>query len=161
MVAGLTKRLTSDLPAAVTAVNADVTDGILIDPARQILDHVPPPSLLTAFPTVCVAEGPGRFEDDLAHEATGVNELHVLAFLQHSDHQALVRLLRRYRLALARVVLANRVIPHPTQAGVNAAWGLRLVRFEPGPTLGEKDGETVKTWLSWIDVTLEARGDEI
>lgn len=158
---GLVAMLKSDLPTIVDQVNAEHTDGYTIGQAHAILDHVPPVETLFETPLIGVAEGPQRFEDDIGSSATGVSELVVVVYVQADDQQTLVKHLLRWRLALLRGCLpAARAIPHPTQAGVNAAWSVRPLRVDPGQTLGEMDAEQVKTWLSWVRVVLEVRHDE-
>lgn len=161
VIAGLVKRLEDELPAAIDDVNADQTDGILIDRAHlQVLDHVPHILTLHQWPTIGVAEGPGRYEDDTGHEATGVHELQIVAFMQDADLQTLAKKLRRIFVAVERVALAGRVIPHATLGGVNAAWGVQRLRRLPGPTLGEEDPGSVVTWMSSVSLVLLARTDE-
>lgn len=161
VVAGTVAMLEAGLPAVIDQINAGVTDGHFVDLPTQVVDYVPPPGLLTAYPTVGVSEGTGRPEDDLGHEFTGVNRLTVVAFVQHSDQQALVRVLRRYRLAVMQVLLTSeRTVPDVDGPGV-AAWGLRLIGVEPGPTLGAMDDTTVREWMSSVRVTIETRSDEL
>lgn len=162
VIAGLVQRLTDFLPGEIDAVNAQVTDGMTIDRSGlQILDHVPHILTLHQWPTIGVAEGPGRYEDDSGFEATGVHELHIVCFMQEADQQTLVRNLRRLLVAIERTVLEGRVIPHPTVDGVNAAWGVVRLRRSPGQTLGEDLAENVRTWMSSTALVIQAKTDEI
>lgn len=161
VIDGLVKRLQDELPAIVTQVNSEHTDGVAIKPPDKVLDHVPPVETLFDTPLVGVAEGPQRFEDDIGSSATGISEIIVVCYVQSDDQQTLVTHLRRWRTALLRGCLpATRTIPHATTAGVNAAWAVNLVRVEPGQTLGEMEAEQVRSWLSWVRLVLEARHDE-
>lgn len=159
VIAALKKRLDDDLPAAIDAVNAEVTDGTLVEQPQQILDHIPPHEILLAFPTIGVGEGIGRWQDDTGFESTGVHELSVVAFIQASDQQTLVRQLRRMRRAVLRTVMADRVLQDAADPSCNRAWGVMLRQVIPGPTLGDLQAEQVVTWLSWVRVVIEARSD--
>lgn len=159
VIAALMARLQDDLPAAIDAVNGEVTDGTLIDQPQQILDHIPPVEVLLSFPTVAVAEGPGRWADDIGAEATGLHELSVVCFLQASDQQTLVRQLRRYRRALLRTVMDGRVLPDAVDPARNRAWGVMLRSIAPGPTLGDLSAQQVVSWMSWLRIVIECRSD--
>ena len=162
VVDGLVAKLQADLPAAIDAVNAQVTDGLTVDRgALQVLDHVPHILTLHQWPTIGVAEGPSIAEDDTGFEFTEVDELHVVCYLQDADQQALARRLRRLRLAVVRVCLSGgRVIPSVVP-GTNAAWGVTLRRIDPGQTLGEAEAEHVKTWMSSVRVVIGCKSDQV
>jgi hypothetical protein len=159
VVAALKKRLDDDLSAAIEAVNAEVTDGTLIEQPQQILDHIPPVELLLAFPTIGIGEGVGRWTDDLGWEATGQHELSIVCFVQADDQQTLVRRLRRMRRALLRTVMADRAWRDAAVPALGRAWGVMLRSVQPGPTLGEVVAEQVRSWASWVQIVVEARSD--
>ena len=162
-VDALRDRLEADLPAAITAINAEApatADGYTIENPQLVLDYVPPLDHLNTFPTVCVAQGPGRFEDDNAWHATGVYELAAVAFLQDSDQQALTRRIRRYNLALMRVVLKDRNLG----SGTGIPWGVTLKRIDFGPALADMDGladdAPPRAYITFTAVVVEVKLDE-
>ncbi len=159
VIAALHARLTSSLPGAINAVNAAVTDGTLIEHPRQILDHIPPVEVLLDFPTVAIGEGTGRWQDDTGHEATGVHELTVMAFIQADDQQTLVRQLRRTRKAILSTILDGRALPDATDPTRNRGWGVMLHTIAPGPTLGDVNAEQITSWMSWVRITITCRSD--
>ncbi len=159
VISALKKRLTDDLPAAITAVNATITDGTTIDAPQAILDYLPPLELLLAFPTIGIGEGPGRIEDDTGHASTGVHELSVVAFIQAADQQTLVRQLRRTRTAVLRTILDGRHLEDAVDVARNRAWGVRLKQVVPGPTLGDLQAQSVVTWWSYVRIVIECRSD--
>ncbi len=159
VIAALKRRLDDDLPAAIAAVNAAVTDGTLIDAPQAILDYMPPLELLLAFPTIAIGEGPGRIEDDTGHASTGVHELSVVAFVQADDQQTLVRQLRRMRTAVLRTILDERRLEDAIDPTRNRAWGVQLRQVVPGPTLGDLQAQSVVTWWSYVRIVIEARSD--
>ncbi len=159
VIAALLARIEDDLPLAVTAVNAAVTDGTLIEYPCQITDHVPPVELLLAFPAVGIGEGPGRWADDIGSEVTGTHELSVFAFVQASDQQTLVRQLRRTRKALLTVITDGRVLEDASDPTRNRAWGVIVKQIIPGPTLGDVESSQVRSWMSWVRIVIECRSD--
>lgn len=159
VIAALLNRLQTDLPPAVAAVNDEITDGTRIEHPCQILDHIPPIETLLSFPTVGIGEGAGRWQDDTGHEATGVHELSIIAFIQADDQQTLVRQLRRTRRALLRVILDGRVLEDATDPTRNRAWGVMLKQVVPGPTLGDRDAEQIVSWMSWVRIVIDCRSD--
>jgi hypothetical protein len=150
-VNALRNRLEADLPAAITTINAAVTDGYTIDNPVEVLDHVPPLSTRVNFPFVAVEDGYGEFLVDNGFFAEGQYRISVLAFLQESTQQALARKLRRYQLALLRVSMQNRNLG----SGTGIPFSVQLERTDPGPTLGEREDPT--QWLSWVAVTLKVK----
>lgn len=159
VIAALLARLTDDLPTAVDAVNATVTDGTTIEQPAQIVDYIPPHEILLAFPTVAIGEGVGRWADDIGSEVTGLHELAIVAFIQSSDQQTLVRQLRRTRHAILSCVMDGRVLEDVDDPARNRAWGVMLRQVIPGPTLGEVAAEQVVSWMSWVRIVIEARSD--
>lgn len=159
VIVALKKRLDDDLPATVDAVNAAITDGILIEHPQQILDYIPPAELLLAFPTIGIAEGNDRIEDDTGHASTGVHELSVVVFVQADDQQVLVSRLRRMRAAVARTIMDGRVLEDAVDPSRNRAWGVTYRRGIPGPTLGDVKDDRVQSWMSWTQLVFECRSD--
>ncbi len=160
VIKALHKRLTEDLPVAVDAVNANVTDGTVIeDPGDQIFDYIPPVETLLTFPTVGIGEGTGRWEDDIGAEVTGRHEVSIVAYVQASDQQTLVRQLRRTRAALLSVVMDGRVLEDAVDPSRNRAWGVLLRQIVPGPTLADLQAEQIASWMSWTRIVIECRSD--
>jgi hypothetical protein len=159
IVAGLVAKLNQDLPAAIDALNASLTDETTVAYPQQILDHFPPLETLLVFPTVAVAEGAGTFSDDTGWSATGRYELAVHCYVSSTDQQVLVTQLRRLRTAVARVVMDGRTVPTADLSGTSA-WGLVLKRLVPGATLGEFGPQGVETFMSWCGIVIEVTCDE-
>jgi hypothetical protein len=159
VIAALKARLDEDLPTAVDTVNATVTDGTLIEQPQQILDYIPHPGILTAYPTIGISEGIGRWADDIGVEVTGLHELSIVAFLQADDQQTLVRQLRRTRAAILACVMDGRVLEDATDPTRNRAWGVLLRQIIPGPSLEVTTPEQVVWWMSWVRIVIEARSD--
>lgn len=157
-VMAVKERLENDLQAALDDINSSVTDGYEVEPCQQVLTFIPPPDLLTTFPTIGIGDGPSTFEDDNGFEATGRHELLIVCYLQNADQEALAWQLRRYTQAITTTVLAGRELSS-TVAG--AAWGTGLVRISPGPTLADnEDPAQVRTWMTWAGVQIWAKRDE-
>lgn len=153
VVVALQQRLVEDLPAAIAAVNEQVTDGFTLGEPIDILPYVPPPSDQLSPPTIGIGDAPSRFEDDSGFSATGRHELLVVVYDQSSNQEALAWQLRRWAKVIARVALADRTL------GGNAAWGTGLVGTVPGPTLVD-DPENPREWFSWVGIRLWAKRDE-
>ena len=152
VVDALVSRLNSNLAATITTVNGEHSDDYDLDNPEQVLDYIPPTSLLTAFPTIGIGDGPSRFEDDIGASATGVHQVMVVVYLQEAEQVALARKLRRYAVAIARVILEDR------NRGSDA-WGTVLNRVDPGPTLADAP-ENPQTFMSWVGLTITAKRDE-
>lgn len=153
IVLEIMRRLTSDLPAHITAVNATITDGYTIEnPASgMIFDYPPPIRLLTNFPAVALIEGATTFEDDTSWNATGVSDFTVVAFVQDLEQEGLARRLRRYARAVASAVIQGRTLPPD-------GWGVTLIRIEPGPTLANRNNP--QTRMSWVSVSFRVKTDQ-
>lgn len=149
----IVRRLTTDLPACITAINATVTDGFTIDPVADgmLFDYPPPMRLLTSFPAVALIDGPTTFEDDTSWSATGVHTFTVVAFVQALEQRPLSWKLRRYAEAVSNCVLAGRTLPPD-------GWGVTLTRIDPGPTLSNKSDP--QTRMSWITMTFRVKTDQ-
>lgn len=150
VVAALKARLDANLAAGIALVNAD--SDVDIELPQQIFDFVPPISLITAFPTVGIGDGPIRFEDDNAHSATARSELMVIAYLQNADQAVLAAQLRGYARALATVALDGRNLG-------TGAWGTGLIQIDPGPTLTD-DPDSPKEFASWVALRMWAKSEE-
>jgi hypothetical protein len=148
------QRLNSDLATNIAAVNAEQTDGfdVEVPGTEEIFDYIPPPGLLTAFPSVGIGDGPSRFEDDIGSSATGRHELLIVAYEQDADQRALAWKLRRHCQAIVRTILDGRNLD-------SAAWGTGLVAIRPGPTI-EDDPDNPKVWTSWSGVHIWAKKEE-
>lgn len=155
----LQSRLSANLNAAIDTINAAVTDGYTIDYPGQVLDYLPALSTLTVFPTVGIEHGAGIFEDDSGYSATGQYVIEVVPVIQDGDVQALVRKLRRYTLAVARVVLPN---ARNWGTGTALPWSVGLRRIDYGPALrkGAPDAEPPYQWVSFSAVQLTLKLDE-
>lgn len=143
-VTALQARLTSELPAKITEINALVTDGYTNVAPVQVLDYVPLPAQLTAFPTIGIGDLPSTFADDTGFSVTGHHGLSVMVFLSDPDQRALAWKLRRYLQAITTVALRSRQL--------GDTMGVTLRRIVPGPTLDAV--EDPRAWLTWASVDL-------
>ncbi len=159
IITALQAQLAAQLPAKITAVNADVTDGFTIVNPVKVFDHVPLLSTLSGvgFPAVGIEDSGTEFEDDLVSSTTGVHRLAVVAFVSNPDPEALVWQLRRYQQAIMLAIQADR-----TLGGV--AWTTRLKGIDPGPMLEPRDRPNQpadNNYLSWFAVDLECPREEV
>src|SRR5690242_18306430 len=104
------QRLASNLPADLATVNAAITDGYTLENPAEVLDYLPPISMIVRFPTIGILVGgaPGTFEDDVAWTATGKYVLSIVTVIQDGEQVALNRKLRRYNACVANVALQTR-----------------------------------------------------
>lgn len=150
IINALVLRLQEDLPGVIDMVNAESDGEVTISVADlKILDYIPTPSELNHFPTVAVAEGAAGFEDDVGYGATGVYDLNIMLFCLNADQRRLNLELRRLRRAVTIATLRDR------QFG--PAWGVTLIGFAPGPTLGRGDP---KDWMSYTTVSIRCKSEE-
>ncbi len=152
IVAALVERLTTGLPAVIAAINGEIDDEATLAESIAVLDYIPPPSDLLEPPVIGIGDGRGGFEDDTGFSATGKFELLITVYEQADDQQLLVRRLRRWAKAIARVALDGRNLGE-------AAWGSRLVGTRPGPTLVDNPDQP-REWLSWTGLLIEFKRDE-
>lgn len=151
VVTTLRNRLEAQLPAIITAINALVTDGYTIENPQRVLDYVPPVTDMNALPLLGISDGEMRLEDDTGWGATGVFDLSIVVFLQHSDQRQLVWMLRRYAQAVVRAARTPTV-------GMGEGWGVYNFRVRPGPTLGRD--ESPRQWLSTIAITFTVKTNQ-
>lgn len=127
-----------------------------VDPVN-IFDFVPPPSFLTAFPSIGLQDMSSRFEDDTGFSATGRHTIGIVLFCSDPDQEILSWQMRRYLQAIARVVLAGRTLGTSSPL---AAWGTGLDGIDWGPTLASSPGNP-KTWMSWAVLRMWAKREEL
>jgi hypothetical protein len=152
-------------PTQLNAEIANIAEGVSrqdeaaslkpIAPA-QVLDFVPPPSYLTAFPTIGIQDTATLGEDDTGHSMTGKHEIGIVIFCSDPDQHILVWQLRRYLQAITRVALAGRTLPGTPGA---AAWGTGFLGIEWGPTLSSTSSP--ETWMSFALFRMWARREEL
>lgn len=151
IIALVKARLVDELNGVIDAVNAAVTDGVTISYPAQILDFVPPPTLLTGFPTIGIQEGTLTLEDDTEWGATGVLPITIVFYIQSADPQAMAKQLRRYERAVMTCILRGRQLPPEV-------WGMKFLRSDPGPTLGNQ--ENPREYMSLRAVTIEVKFEQ-
>ena len=151
IIAALKARLEADLPAVITAINSDVTDGVTIGAPVAIYDFIPPVALLNDFPTVGIGDGPSTFEDDQGFSMTGKHRFLVVAYQCDQDQRALAAKLRRYARAVVRVLRSD--------LQIGPGWGSGIERIDPGPTLTDNP-DNPRTFTSWTGVALWVKADE-
>lgn len=150
-------QLNAEIASIAAGVAAEDESASLVPiPPEQIYDFVPPPSFLTAFPTLGIQDMGSRLEDDTGHSATGRHVFGVVIFCSHPDQHLLAWQLRRYAQAVTRVLLAGRVLEG---APNGAAWGTGLNSIAWGPTLGST--ATPQTWLSFCVVAIWTKREEV
>lgn len=125
-------------------------------PAVQIFDFVPPPSYLTAFPTIGIQDAATVAEDDTGQSMTGRHSMGIVVFCSDPDQHILAWQLRRYIQAITRVALATRTLGEESPL---AAWGVGFERISWGPTL--ESVATPTTWMSFAMLQIWARREEL
>lgn len=153
LILALVDRLRADLPAVIDEINQrpEVGINIIMPPPEAIYDYIPPPGILTSYPSIGIGEGPSKFEDDIGSSATGVFSLAIVIYEQASEQRELVWKLRRMAQAVTTVALEGRRLGN--------SWGVTFDSSDPGPTLVD-DEENPREWMSWVGVRINARTDE-
>lgn len=151
----------AQLNAEIAAIAAGVTRAdekasLIAIEAAQVFDFVPPPTFLTAFPTVGIEDAASLLEDDTGSAATGKHTMGVVCFCSDPDQHILAWQLRRYMQAITRVVLAGRTLGVESPL---AAWGTGMVGVSWGPTLAST--ATPQTWMSWAMLQIWCRREEL
>lgn len=156
-ISALRTQLAALLPGKIATINAAATDGITIADPVQVYDHLPSLGELTDWPIVAIEEGRLSWEDDTGHHATGVLDLLVVAYIQHSEPSALAVYRRRYALAIMRASLEG-----ATPRQCTPAWGITCRGVEPGPSATNKwrDDEPPGTYATFTAVGLRLKYDE-
>lgn len=159
---------TLGLAAAVTALNATITDSFTLDAPAQILDHMPTPGALKGgVPAICIQDLPAQFEDDLQFSLSADHPLGIAVVIQNADQQTLAWQLRRYIQAIMHVIQQDRINPAggilrepPAQV-----WYTAFTGTEPGPLLGDRDPQAPDqpptSFLSWTWLLIRCRRQEV
>jgi hypothetical protein len=137
-------------------VNQSESNSLVSVPPAQIFDFVPPPSYLTAFPTIGIQDTATLGEDDTGVSLTGRHSMGVVVFCSDPDQHILAWQLRRYLQAITRVVLAGRTLGAEDPL---AAWGVGFERISWGPTL--ESVATPQTWMSFAMLQIWCRREEL
>lgn len=134
----------------------DESNSLVAIPPAQIFDFVPPPSYLTAFPSIGIQDTSTLAEDDTGVTLTGRHSMGIVVFCSDPDQHLLAWQLRRYLQAITRVALAGRTLG---SEGALAAWGVGFERISWGPTL--ESVSTPLTWMSFAMLQIWCRRDEL
>lgn len=154
IVPAIVAQFEANAAAVVAAINAQVTDQITIDAPAQILDFAPTPATLEGtLPLIGVADFPTKFEDDLVHSITSINQFAILAAVANVDERALAWQLRRYRTLIARLIQLDRTFGGVCRPAL-------FDQVQPGPYLENTNPERPHTWLSWFYFIITCRLDE-
>lgn len=159
IVTALANQLSAQLPNAIAAVNADVTDGYTIVNPTYIHNHIPLLSTIAGagFPAIGVEDAGSQIVDDLVSSATGVHRLTIVAFVSNPHPQALAWQLRRYQQAVLLALQVDR-----TLGGV--AWTTRILGVQPGPWLQPAEQLSdmpENTFVSWVAIDIETLREEV
>lgn len=149
VIAAVVARLNDELAPYIDAVNAEADDGIVCEQPVDVLDFVPPRSIITDTPLLAVMEGTFTLEDDTGWGATGHCPITVVNYVTDYEPRPLAMKLRRMDRAIIQCVLKGRQ--------VGPAWGVTFVRSDPGPTLSRKESprEMFSLRASTFDVRFE------
>lgn len=163
-VFGLRKKIEDDLPAFLTARNAQadvVADGITAPAPVLIASYVPAISLQRAWPLVGIIRQPSRFSDDTGFAMTGNHALTVCTFVQHAEPEVLSKLIDRVTTCVFNAAVDGRRILTEDQASV-AAYGVRPVAVRWSDMLAEvfRDDDDPQSWLAWSEIDLVCLTDE-
>lgn len=157
IVTAVIDRLTTDLAAVITEINAESADSYDLREPAEIYPHIPSVGLLRLWPAIGIQELPLTLRDDIGSSAVASVDLAVVAFDQSPELVELGWRLRRWERALATVLLRGRELG----AGGSAAYLTTLSTTRPGPTLGDhEDPEQVKTFGSWTAVVIHCEREE-
>lgn len=158
-VLALKQRLEDGLPDAIDVINQAHPDDEPVPHPAIVLDYMPSIGELVVFPTIAIGHGPGRLQDDTAWSATGVYDLAIFAFVQHSDKRVMAQYVRRYHLALMRVALKDRNLG----TGDGIPWSVVVKNFDFGPAYGmtATPGDTPpNAFMTWTALTVTVKLDE-
>lgn len=157
VIHGVVTRLTANIATTVTQVNARSTDGINIAPPVAINDFMPTLAYLPEFPAYGIQDLPSRVVDDTGYGAVGVHEIIIWAFDQDPELRALAWRLRRHTQAILKAVLTSDGTTPTRSLAVDEAYGIRIERIVPGPTLGR---EEPRVYMSMAGVQLTFTREE-
>ena len=101
----LQSKLTSDLPAKLTAINAEATDGWTLDGPTLIAIGVKDTH---DYPTVFILPEATETETDRAGGVVWRHRIRVVSFLAEWDEEGLMRKVIRFQRAVREVCLSNR-----------------------------------------------------
>jgi hypothetical protein len=171
LVEAMVSLLKANLNTTIDALNAAYADAYPLPHAAQILPFVPIPSTLeSGIPAIGVQELGGSFENDIVTTTDALHTYAVVAICQHVDQQTLATQLRRMTQAILYTIQADRLAG--TAAGTGTvmeaagAWSVNLLRYEPGPLLGDLDpidpDAPPRSYLSWVAVVMQSmRAEQI
>lgn len=151
IVGAIHARLVADLPAAIAARNAEITDGFELTEPAAIWPFVPGDRRLAAagYNAIGIGDLPSRYTDDIGSSVTGEHELVILVYQADRDGEALAWKIRRMLQVVTELVLRGR-----NYESVANFEGVGLRRIDPGPTLErERDPELVRTFAAvtiWV-----------
>lgn len=153
-VVAVVNQLNANLPAAITAIDAQRNDGILIGNNVQVLDWVPTPKQLNHFPTVAVRTGPAQLGDDTGGGGTWEGRIVIAVFVQDADQRSLTKRLQRLTEAVCNVAYPRERAYSDLSSPI---WGMRGLHTEPGPTLSRN--ENPQDWMSFNAIGFDVRGE--
>lgn len=151
IVALAVTKLTTNLNTFIDSVNAEQTDGVLVEYPQQILDYPPPRTSMTSYPIIAVVEGRFLLEDDTGSGGTGRLPLTIVSYITATDPGVLAKQLRRMDRAVTECIMEGRRLPP-------LGWGMRFLHSDPGPTLGRE--EAPREYMSLRATTIEVRFEQ-
>jgi hypothetical protein len=80
-------RLVADLPAAIAARNAEITDGFTLAEPGEVFPFVPGPKRLSVvgYEAIGIGRLKTEFQNDIGTHVTGTHDLPILAYLADPD----------------------------------------------------------------------------
>lgn len=169
LVEAMVSLLSTNLNTTIDSLNAAYADQYVLPHVQQFLPFVPPPSALEGgIPAIGVQEVGSTFMDDIVTTTDANHHYAVVAICQHVDLQTLATQLRRMMQAILFTVQSDRLAG--TAIGIGSimqgagAWNVTLLRYEPGPLLGDLDptdpDAPPRSYLSWVACVMQSKRAE-
>ena len=169
LVEAMVTLLKGNLNTTIDSLNASYADQYTLPHVVQFLPFVPVPSTLeSGIPAIGVQELGSTFMDDIITTTDANHHYAVVAICQAVDQQTLATQLRRMTQAILYTVQADRLAG--TAIGIGSvmqgagAWNVTLLRYEPGPLLGDLDPTDPeappRSYLSWSAVVMQSKRAE-
>lgn len=145
----LVSKLNTDLPAKITSLNAEFSDGHTLDLPALICAGVRDTH---DYPLVFVLPEETETETDRAGGMIWRHRIRVCSFIAAWEEEAVTRLAIRYQRAVREVCLTNR------NPGTGGGFGLRHVLDEYGPVFSPTDsGQAQASFVQGSATILEVR----
>jgi hypothetical protein len=163
----LKTKLEADLPAVITAVNAEFASvsGWSTLSVPVVKDHSPPTPMVKEFPLVGMVALNDSTDDDVGYEVTTDYTVGLVVFEQDAEHDVMSKKLRGQVLAVKRAVMAGasttrrRLSITPTGMS-DGRMGLLGTRYGPAAAQVVNEEAPPYAYWSWAMVQVRVTCDE-